>query len=89
MNGWVADGRLEGERAGPNRGGLEARLRLRFAIAVDGPILLGQDSHAGTDGEEVAHTIPGGRTPDAGGITAKAGRPRLRQPKQQGWRRGV
>jgi CRISPR-associated protein Csb2 len=33
--------------AGPNGGGLEARLRLRFAVAVDGPILLGRDSHAG------------------------------------------
>jgi CRISPR-associated protein Csb2 len=34
--------------AGMNGGaGLEARLRLRFALAVDGPILLGRDSHAG------------------------------------------
>jgi CRISPR-associated protein Csb2 len=33
-------------RPGP-RGGVTARLRLRFAIAVAGPILLGRDSHAG------------------------------------------
>jgi CRISPR-associated protein Csb2 len=36
-----------GSDAGPNGGGLEARLRLRFAVAVDGPILIGRDSHAG------------------------------------------
>jgi CRISPR-associated protein Csb2 len=33
--------------AGPNGGDLEARLQLRFAIAIQGPILLGRDSHAG------------------------------------------
>jgi CRISPR-associated protein Csb2 len=32
--------------AGPN-GGIAARLRLRFAIAVAGPIMLGRDSHNG------------------------------------------
>ncbi len=32
--------------AGPN-GGIAARLRLRFAVAVEGPILLGRDSHQG------------------------------------------
>ncbi len=31
---------------GPN-GGIAARLRLRFAVAVEGPILLGRDSHKG------------------------------------------
>jgi CRISPR-associated protein Csb2 len=33
--------------AGPNGGGVEARLRLRFAVAIEGPIMLGRDSHAG------------------------------------------
>lgn len=32
---------------GPNGGGLAARLRLRFAVAVAGPLLLGRDSHMG------------------------------------------
>jgi CRISPR-associated protein Csb2 len=31
----------------PNGGGLAARLRLRFATAVQGPLLLGRDSHKG------------------------------------------
>lgn len=29
------------------RGGLQARLRLRFAVAIKGPLFLGRDSHAG------------------------------------------
>ena len=33
--------------AGPNGGGLAARVRLRFAVAVEGPIMLGRDSHRG------------------------------------------
>ena len=33
--------------AGPNGGGLGARVRLRFAVAVAGPIMLGRDSHMG------------------------------------------
>ena len=33
--------------AGPNGGNLAARLRLRFAVAVEGPLLLGRDSHIG------------------------------------------
>ena len=33
--------------AGPNGGGLAARLRLRFAVAIAGPIMLGRDSHKG------------------------------------------
>lgn len=33
--------------AGPNGGNLAARLRLRFAVAVAGPIMLGRDSHSG------------------------------------------
>lgn len=33
--------------AGPNGGGIAARLRLRFAVAVEGPIMLGRDSHRG------------------------------------------
>ena len=33
--------------AGPNGGGLGARVRLRFAVAVAGPIMLGRDSHVG------------------------------------------
>ena len=33
--------------AGPNGGSLAARMRLRFAVAVAGPILLGRDSHKG------------------------------------------
>lgn len=32
---------------GPNGGGLAARIRLRFAVAVEGPIMLGRDSHRG------------------------------------------
>ena len=32
---------------GPNCGGLAARVRLRFAVAVEGPIMLGRDSHRG------------------------------------------
>ena len=32
---------------GPNGGNLAARLRLRFAVAVEGPIMLGRDSHMG------------------------------------------
>lgn len=31
----------------PNGGGLKVRARLRFAIAVSGPLLLGRDSHRG------------------------------------------
>jgi CRISPR-associated protein Csb2 len=34
-------------KAGPNGGNPEARFRLRFAVAVEGPILLGRDSHKG------------------------------------------
>ncbi len=34
-------------RAGPKGGSPSARLRLRFAAAVDGPLLLGRDSHRG------------------------------------------
>lgn len=33
--------------AGPNGGSLAARIRLRFAVAVEGPIMLGRDSHKG------------------------------------------
>ncbi len=33
--------------AGPNGGGLAVRVRLRFAVAVEGPIMLGRDSHMG------------------------------------------
>ena len=33
--------------AGPNGGGLAARVRLRFAVAVAGPIMLGRNSHKG------------------------------------------
>ena len=33
--------------AGPNGGGLAARVRLRFAVAIEGPIMLGRDSHKG------------------------------------------
>ncbi len=33
--------------AGPNGGGITTRLRLRFAVAVEGPIMLGRDSHSG------------------------------------------
>ena len=33
--------------AGPNGGSLAARVRLRFAMAVAGPIMLGRDSHKG------------------------------------------
>ena len=33
-------------KPGP-RGGLRARIRLTFAVAVDGPILLGQGAHRG------------------------------------------
>jgi CRISPR-associated protein Csb2 len=32
---------------GPRNGGISARLRLRFAVSVVGPILLGRDSHQG------------------------------------------
>lgn len=32
---------------GPNGGGLSARVRLRFAVALAGPIMLGRDSHKG------------------------------------------
>ena len=32
---------------GPNGGNLSARARLRFSVAIEGPILLGRDSHAG------------------------------------------
>jgi CRISPR-associated protein Csb2 len=31
----------------PNGGGLAAQLRLRFAVAIRGPLLLGRDSHTG------------------------------------------
>jgi CRISPR-associated protein Csb2 len=34
-------------KVGPNGGGLTARVHLRFAIAVEGPIMLGRDSHMG------------------------------------------
>jgi CRISPR-associated protein Csb2 len=34
-------------RAGPNGGAITARLRLCFAVAVEGPIMLGRDCHAG------------------------------------------
>ena len=33
--------------AGPNGGNLAARMHLRFAVAVEGPIMLGRDSHMG------------------------------------------
>jgi len=33
--------------AGANGGSLAVRLRLRFAVAVEGPIMLGRDSHVG------------------------------------------
>lgn len=33
--------------AGPNGGGLSARLRLHFAVAVEGPLMLGRKSHSG------------------------------------------
>jgi CRISPR-associated protein Csb2 len=33
--------------AGPKGGNLAARIRLRFAVAVNGPLLLGRDSHTG------------------------------------------
>ena len=33
--------------AGPNCGGLSARVRLHLVVAVEGPILIGRDSHAG------------------------------------------
>ena len=33
--------------AGPNGGSPTARIRLRFAVAVEGPLLLGRDSHKG------------------------------------------
>jgi CRISPR-associated protein Csb2 len=33
--------------AGANGGGVSARARLHFAVAVEGPILIGRDSHAG------------------------------------------
>ena len=33
--------------AGPNGGNLAARVHLRFAVAVKGPIMLGRDSHIG------------------------------------------
>jgi CRISPR-associated protein Csb2 len=31
----------------PNGNGLSGRARLRFAVAVEGPLLLGRDSHRG------------------------------------------
>ena len=34
-------------KAGPNGGGLAARVHLRFAVAVEGPIMIGRDSHKG------------------------------------------
>ncbi len=34
-------------KAGPNGGNLAGHLRLRFAVAVEGPLLLGRDSHMG------------------------------------------
>ena len=34
-------------KAGPNGGNPTARIRLRFAVAVKGPLLLGRDSHKG------------------------------------------
>lgn len=33
--------------AGPNGGNLVARIRLSFAIAIQGPLMLGRDSHMG------------------------------------------
>ena len=33
--------------AGPNGGDISARVRLHFVVAVEGPILIGRDSHAG------------------------------------------
>ena len=32
---------------GPNGGGLAARVRLRFAMVIEGPVMLGRDSHKG------------------------------------------
>ena len=42
-------------KAGPNGGNLTARVRLRFAVAVEGPILLGRDSHKGGGLFGIAH----------------------------------
>ena len=42
-----ADIDLLGFRAGPRGGRPAARLRLRFSVAVRGPLLLGRDSHSG------------------------------------------
>jgi CRISPR-associated protein Csb2 len=39
---------------GPNGGGVSVRARLRFATAVEGPIMLGRDSHMGGGLFEVA-----------------------------------
>jgi CRISPR-associated protein Csb2 len=44
------------------RGGLSARLRLRFAVGVEGPILLGRDSHFG-GGLFVGHAMEPGQGP--------------------------
>ena len=33
--------------AGPNGGNIASRLRLHFKVAVEGPLMLGQDSHSG------------------------------------------
>lgn len=38
---------LLAQDGGPNGGNLSAHLRLRFAVAVEGPIMLGRDSHMG------------------------------------------
>ena len=41
--------------AGPNGGNPTARIRLRFAVAVEGPLLLGRDSHKGGGLFGIAH----------------------------------
>ncbi len=46
--------------SGPNGGALSARLRLKFAVAVEGPIFIGRDSHAG-GGAFVATQLLGSR----------------------------
>jgi CRISPR-associated protein Csb2 len=38
---------LLGLTAGPNGGDIAADVRLRFSVVVQGPILLGRDSHFG------------------------------------------
>lgn len=42
-------------KTGPNGGNPTARIRLRFAVAVEGPLLLGRDSHKGGGLFGIAH----------------------------------